>query len=741
MYVISDRLRSGLRMLALIAGTAVAGGAVAGPAGAVLQPVPTPGSLQDLAVLDGNRWIASTSSSGSGSMPVFVTTSRGASWVPVTGIVGNGQTLVAAAPGAGYRSATMEFGPALGARAVQVRTIDVAGASAALGPKVTLPAGMASSLVVDEQGTAWVGWNATSLDADSGLWGLIAVSPDGTVREYAGPSLGAVVLQSVVVARTDGGIRARPTLPTTPAPGAAAAPRPPAFRVVDGALQAAEPDIPLYRTGALVVGSGSISFDGGEHWLANQAMFSALGILGVIEGAPGQAPATGLYADGSLLVPHGDRLLTESPLKVDTSVESLGGVSSFDSGLVIWRASSIQVHDGGLLGWPASFGALGADTQAMLARANLLRADAGLPPLIGDELISRASRGHAEWLRLNNTIGHFQEPGTPGFTGREPSDRCVAAGTGCGGEVVHSIPGPVGSVDGWAITPYHRGLPLGPGSSRVVGAAASTRAAVMNGGGRARTRLIGPVGFPNGRWRGALEWSGSETPDPVAACRSRGQTVTPNLGVTVTLYAPRDPQMVSVRPVGGAPMKGCLLGEHFLPDDPMRAGTTYEATGTWQVGDAARATYVWRFTAQPDGENDPAGAGNGTTRDRVRPTISRAKLSRTHLRSTRRKARSTRLSYRLSERSVVSVRVQRAAGGRKVGRACRTATRKNRKRPACTRWINRSSSTKSRKAGTVRQTIDARSWKPGRYRLRLQAQDAEGNKSVVRYLRLRVTRR
>jgi len=47
-----------------------------------------------------------------------------------------------------------------------------------------------------------------------------------------------------------------------------------------------------------------------------------------------------------------------------------------------------------------------------------------------------------------------------------------------------------------------------------------------------------------------------------------------------------------------AALAGCVLGDVFLPEDPLVAGRTYEASGSWDLGGGARRTHTWTFTAR-----------------------------------------------------------------------------------------------------------------------------------------------
>jgi hypothetical protein len=59
---------------------------------------------------------------------------------------------------------------------------------------------------------------------------------------------------------------------------------------------------------------------------------------------------------------------------------------------------------------------------------NAERSRCGFGLLAQNTAADTAARGHADWLLMNNFLGHFQTAGTPGFTGISAQDRLIAAG-------------------------------------------------------------------------------------------------------------------------------------------------------------------------------------------------------------------------------------------------------------------------------------------------------------------------
>jgi uncharacterized protein YkwD len=292
--------------------------------------------------------------------------------------------------------------------------------------------------------------------------------------------------------------------------------------------------------------------------------------------------------------------------------------------LIAWSSSAIFVDEDALPPLPTTIGALQPDAQRILARADLFRADAGLPPLTGDAQVSAASRNHSVYTALNpsqaNDDLHDEEPGLPGFTGGDPESRCVAVGTFCNAEVMYSagFPDPVG---GWLASIYHRPL-VGAPEAGIVGAGEVTGGwSVMDSRGPVNVE-VGPFGYPVGRWRGESGFSG-EIPDPVAACAAEGQPISYPIGIAVSLYLPnRHGSVIAIhvhKQGEVADLPGCLLSDStedgketgaFILDEPLVPGQTYEASAVWNPGPdelpgfpsrpSSDLTYGWSFHFESD---------------------------------------------------------------------------------------------------------------------------------------------
>jgi len=112
----------------------------------------------------------------------------------------------------------------------------------------------------------------------------------------------------------------------------------------------------------------------------------------------------------------------------------------------------------------------------------------------------------------------------------------------------------------------------------------------------------------------------------------------------------------------------------------------------------------------------------------------------------RRVRRGTTFGFTLSEAARMSLRIERRGAGRRVRGKCRRPTSRNRRAPLCTRWLGAATLTRDAAAGLNRVRFSgrvlvrgrARALRPGRYRVRLTAADAAGNRSAPVTIRFRV---
>jgi len=256
-----------------------------------------------------------------------------------------------------------------------------------------------------------------------------------------------------------------------------------------------------------------------------------------------------------------------------------------------------------------------ADSAEMIDEANWMRAEVGLPPLLGDALVAQAARNHADYLKLNNAeVSHGESPGTPGFTGRSPGERCAAVGGICGGEVAYESIVGRDAVQGWIATVFHRAWFTWPAITRV-GGGFNDRFAIMDAAWN-RHFIGAPFGYPRGTYSGPLSFGG-EIPDPGGETYCPVGSVTEPYGTAITIALPDadspggQPDAIQLRERGQTtPLKGCLMKYDdfyiegyaaFLPDDPLRPGTTYDVAASWS---GRQPDLRWTFTTSNQAGSD-----------------------------------------------------------------------------------------------------------------------------------------
>ena len=140
--------------------------------------------------------------------------------------------------------------------------------------------------------------------------------------------------------------------------------------------------------------------------------------------------------------------------------------------------------------------------------------------------------------------------------------------------------------------------------------------------------------------------------------------------------------------------------------------------------------------------------GPGAAADVTPPVLSRVGLVRDRFAvaggptAIRAVARGTAFRFRLSEGGVVTIRLERARLGRRVGRRCLAAIRARRHRPGCTRLTAVGTLTRRLAAGArsvpFSGRIGRRALLPSHYRATINARDVAGNVSRRHGLRLTI---
>lgn len=354
--------------------------------------------------------------------------------------------------------------------------------------------------------------------------------------------------------------------------------------VPQGAALASVPARILYNAGGLVLATDGAHFDGGPafggrptEWANGYFLFN-YGRLVLAERAPGMLASP---------LPHIDQTRMQ--------VTSVGLFAIRDGLLARFQGSP---------DWPKG-DQVPSDAQAMTDEANRFRAAAGLLPLYSDALIAQAAANHSRYWTLNDPTGlglevHHETPGKAGFTGVKPIDRCAAVGGICYGEVMYFGADPVGAVQGWVATAFHRSLLMSPAPYPVGGAKFGEGPAVMDAG--AADYLGRPYPYPVNTYDGPLGFGG-EIPDPAAQLRCTDKISAPyGTAITVSGSTSFDEDsgigsfpMVAQWDVQGpsGPVKGCSRGWVFVPDDALEPGSEYKVTVQW--ANPAQPAMTWSF--------------------------------------------------------------------------------------------------------------------------------------------------
>lgn len=677
------------------------------------RSVSSPPRMEKLVVADHDTWIARTRAPLCCDLELRITDDGGRTWGPPVDLGAYTASAVAGADGDSFRVVGSRE-PADDLEELQVFRVEVNGTASPLGPTFeatppeTAPGGAIHrpEYALSDGGAIWV----PHRNAADTRFELTVIDPGGGASTVSLPNGGDVTAWGA--RKTALGMRLLrfgPQAPFTHVQFRGT------YRLNGGGAPVPAEAYPVtYVDGDLLFADPArASWDGGDHW----SYFDAR----VIERSPGLGMPRYLGLAGEPLLKR-----TSSFLFSRTGLELPDGVfytGIVDAGraLVVWSSDSVHVHEGSIPSLPLEIGVLQPDTRTMLARANTMRADAGLPPLVGDALVSQASRNHSQYSLLHpdamdGLSAHNETPGMAGYTGYAGWDRCAAVGTECGSEVMYS-PGELDPVGGWLATVYHRPLPGSPEAGVVGAGRVEGGWSVMNGQA-ARHELVRPFGYPNGIWRGDEGFAG-EVPDPAVACKRQGQPIEYPIGIAVSLYLPGEwdseatVTRIRVRPRGSAAgLPGCLLSDFdsygnpvasLVLDDPLVPGQAYDVEGDWATGsdwvpgptrETGGGTEVsgttlrhrWSFLFQPDGYAE----GRSTARRCPIVKLKRLKsTARPRKRGKRRRGKGIEAKLRLSRPAVA--RLRRASLVYRTGRKRRVVRLRLGKRVRRNRRVGRKS--------------------------------------------------
>jgi uncharacterized protein YkwD len=220
-----------------------------------------------------------------------------------------------------------------------------------------------------------------------------------------------------------------------------------------------------------------------------------------------------------------DAVTAGSPTPTQTAVVAASRSAASTSAAPPTQTASAAAASASPTATPAP-ASLANDAAEMLRVHNELRAAVGAPAVRADERVTTAAQKHAEYLARNDTLGHDETPGAPGFSGASVRDRLAALGytDATASEVATSFSSGTDGVRSLWVLPYHRlglmhphAVVAGWGHAETAGRAITVGVLVYDFSAPAPDRVRAPA--PAQRVAGT--YSGEEVPDVLPAGASR----------------------------------------------------------------------------------------------------------------------------------------------------------------------------------------------------------------------------
>ena len=249
-----------------------------------------------------------------------------------------------------------------------------------------------------------------------------------------------------------------------------------------------------------------------------------------------------------------------------------------------------------------------SDPAEMLRVHNELRLGISAPAVHGDDRVTVAAQRHAEYLALNNTIGHDESAGAPGFTGATTRDRLAAQGyTGAtASEVATSFGSGVDGVRSLWLLPYHRlgmmhphAIVAGWGHAESGGRSTTVGVIVYDFGSAAPDVVRSPaVGQ-----RVQASWHGEEFPDvlPAGAARPVGYPVMLVAGSAKTV----DLRSARITDSAGREIAHYVVPQIYerdyvaiVPAQPLASSARYRVRLELRIA-GADSVEEWEFLTEP----------------------------------------------------------------------------------------------------------------------------------------------
>ncbi len=240
---------------------------------------------------------------------------------------------------------------------------------------------------------------------------------------------------------------------------------------------------------------------------------------------------------------------------------------------------------------------------------NTLRRRMGLPDVVADARLNLASTLHSKYLAQNNTTGHFQTEGKPGFFGVDPGDRAAAAGlVGNSWEVVEfGSDTPEEALRNLVDAPYHR-LPFLQPEAVLFGSGGQTRRLTAT---FSMSSAVQTVAHPyEGQSDVPRSWDKNERPNPF---RMHGAVKRPTGYPIMLVHFAKEPLKMTVRSAKLTDGRGlevpCYLNTpendnqltnamFLIPKAPLAANMTYVAQISATVAGGVDVSRTWSFSTR-----------------------------------------------------------------------------------------------------------------------------------------------
>jgi len=238
--------------------------------------------------------------------------------------------------------------------------------------------------------------------------------------------------------------------------------------------------------------------------------------------------------------------------------------------------------------------------------ANEYRRLMGMFPFRLDLRLCASATAHASYLDRNKETGHAEQPGKPGFVGKDPMERAIAFGYdgGCSEDAAGGDLSPSAAVRELFDAPYHRLPFLQPGSPDFGAGRVGDQTVLVFGA----TEAEGIVTYPVDKQREIpLRWHGIEDPNPLRIHRVRGPA---GYIITFCYFAPDRPRIriskATLTTEKGEPVPFYLNtpdndshltnGALLIPKQSLRQNTTYLVSIEASTQSGKNISRNWQFT-------------------------------------------------------------------------------------------------------------------------------------------------